>query len=49
MAKSKKEEVTLSQEELEAKFSGEEGSTEDVKNAKKIKIKTKRILQNLLT
>lgn len=41
MAKSKKDEVTLSQEELEAKFSGEEGSAEDDKKAKKIKIKTK--------
>ena len=41
MAKSKKDEVTLSQEELEAKFSGEEDSIEDDKKAKKIKIKTK--------
>jgi RecA/RadA recombinase len=44
MAKKKEDTSTLSQEELEAKFSGEtgeEGSPEDDKKAKKIKIKTK--------
>ncbi len=42
MAKKKEETAaTMSQEELEAKFSGEEDSSEDDKKAKKIKIKTK--------
>lgn len=41
MAKSKKDEVTLSQEELEAKFSSEEEDTKSKESSKKIKIKTK--------